>query len=346
MKTEYNLPPQKCPQTAARNHQIETVQSLTNLFYNLFKIPLFTFDISCCRMPPHTELPTIWRRNHEIVKNFVHLIDTGVKGFVKDFETGEPLRSASVMIFGNDKVYNVTKNLAQFKIILPKGSFDLVVSSNGYTSSRFTVTVEHGNVTDLGQVALKKFVPGKSDVVEVTMDKAEGGVISGYVLDKTNHPLDKARIYMILPKSKKTLETFSDKLGYYELKHLPKEDVTIMVDVSGHQSEARLVHVGSGGHTVKGVVFRLYKQETVMGMPRLLFIILTGALLLMFVACCTFCIHCIKTRKDFKLENHRRNYSFSLLPQKGKSKELFADDDDDETDLFTSPIKSGYIFFK
>lgn len=343
MKTEYNLPPQKCPQTALRNHQVETVESLTNLFYKLYKIPLFTFDISCCRMPPQSDLATIWRRNHEIIKNFVHLIDTGVKGLVKDFETGEPIRSATVMVYGNERVYNVTKNLAQFKLILPKGSFDLVVSSNGYSTKRFTVIIEQGNVKDLGSIGLEKFVPGKSDVVEMTFDKqkSSSGSISGYVMDTSNHPLENARIYLIVPKNKGDIETKADKIGFYKLENLPQQDVTIMVDSAGHESEARLVHVGSLGHTVNGVVFRLQKQEQVMGMPRLLFIVLTGLLLLVLVACCTFGIHFIKTRKEFTLDNYKRNYSFSLLPQKGKTKELFADDDDDdETDLFTSPIRS------
>lgn len=299
-------------------------------------------------MPPQSDLATIWRRNHEIIKNFVHLIDTGVKGLVKDFETGEPLRSATVMVYGNERVYNVTKNLAQFKLILPKGSFDLVVSSNGYSTKRFTVIIEQGNAKDLGSIGLEKFVPGKSDVVEMTFDKqkSSSGSISGYVMDTSNHPLENARIYLIVPKNKGDIETKADKIGFYKLENLPQQDVTIMVDSAGHESEARLVHVGSLGHTVNGVIFRLQKQEQVMGMPRLLFIILTGLLLLVLVACCTFGLHFIKTRKEFTLDNYKRNYSFSLLPQKGKSKELFADDDDDdETDLFTSPIRSKCFYF-
>ncbi|KAL5275919.1 CPD family protein [Megaselia abdita] len=348
MKTEYNLPPQKCPQTVLRNNQMEIVQSLTNMFSKLYKIPLFTFDISCCGMPPQSDLATIWRRNHEIIKNFIHLIDTGVKGLVKDFETNEPLRSATVLIYGNERVYNVSKNLAQFKLILPKGSFDLVISSSGYSNKRFTVIVEQGVVKDLGSIGLEKFVPGKSDVVEMTFDKpkSSSGAISGYVMDTSNHPLENARIYLIVPKDKGDIETKADKIGFYKLERLPNQDVTIMVDSAGHESEARLVHIGTLGHTVNGVIFRLAKQEQVMGMPRLLFIILTGLILLVFVACCTFCIHFIKTRKELKVENHRRNYSFSLLPQKGKVKELFADDeDDDETDLFTSPIRSKFFLF-
>lgn len=346
MKTEYNLPPQKCPQTALRNHQVESVQSLTNLFYKLYKIPLFTFDISCCRMPLESELATLWRRNHGIIKNFVHLIDTGVKGIVKDAGTGEPLRSATVMVHGNERIYNVTKNLAQFKLILPKGSFDLVVSSKGYTTKRFTVNIEQGIVKDLESIGLQTFTPGISNVVEMTNDKqkSSGGAISGYIMDTSNHPLENARIFLIVPKNKGNIETKADKIGFYKLENLPQQDITIMVDAPGHSSEARVVHVGSLGHIVNGVVFRLRKQEQVMGMPRLLFIILTGLLLLMLVGCCTFCIQFIKTRKEFHLDNYRKNYSFSLLPQKRKTRELFADDDDDdETDIFTSPIRSKYI---
>lgn len=87
--------------------------------------------------------------------------------------------------------------------------------------------------------------------------------------------------------------------------------------------------------TTRGIIFHLKAKETVFGMPRLLFIVTVGCIGVLLVACCAFTITCYQKRKT-----RFNNYTFSLIPQKGDNKKLFDDDEDDETELFRSPIKS------
>lgn len=99
----------------------------------------------------------------------------------------------------------------------------------------------------------------------------------------------------------------------------------------------RLVHVGTLG-VVKNLIFKLEKKEGVMGFPRLLFVIITGILCVMLLGCIVVGITIYQARR----KNSKNYYSFSLLPQKSNDKTLFEDDEDDndEMELFRSPIKS------
>lgn len=89
---------------------------------------------------------------------------------------------------------------------------------------------------------------------------------------------------------------------------------------------------------VSKVIFRLEHNEQVMGMPRLLFVLIFGCVIVMGIACIVFVMSVCQHRRK-----GRNYYSFSLLPQKPERKKLFEDDDDlDETELFRTPIKSKF----
>lgn len=87
---------------------------------------------------------------------------------------------------------------------------------------------------------------------------------------------------------------------------------------------------------MKGAIFRLEHSEHVLGIPRLLFVLIFGCIIVMSLACIVFVISCCQHR-----QKGRNYYSFSLLPQKPERRKLFEDEDDvDETELFRTPIKS------
>lgn len=76
-----------------------------------------------------------------------------------------------------------------------------------------------------------------------------------------------------------------------------------------------------------------------MGMPRLLFVISAGCIGVILVTCVALGIMCFQQRKS-----DRSYYSFSMLPQKSDTKQLFADEDEcDETEIFRTPIKSKFF---
>lgn len=56
------------------------------------------------------------------------------------------MRNATVKIRGISKVYEVTRNMAHFKIMLPPGVYKLEVNSHGYGSKVVDVRVEQDNV--------------------------------------------------------------------------------------------------------------------------------------------------------------------------------------------------------
>lgn len=91
-----------------------------------------------------------------------------------------------------------------------------------------------------------------------------------------------------------------------------------------------------------GLRFRLATDESVMGLPRMAFVLLFGCIGLLTVGCGALLITCYSQRKADK-----KFYSFSLLSQKPEQRKLFEDDDDDvdETELFRTPIKGKFCNF-
>lgn len=88
-----------------------------------------------------------------------------------------------------------------------------------------------------------------------------------------------------------------------------------------------------------GLRFRLAIDESVMGLPRMAFVLIFGCIGLLAVGCGALLITCFSQRRKDK-----NYYSFSLLSQKPEQRKLFEDDDDvDETELFRTPIK-GIVF--
>lgn len=88
------------------------------------------------------------------------------------------------------------------------------------------------------------------------------------------------------------------------------------------------------------IIFRLGVDESVMGLPRLLFVLTIGCLCVLIIGCIAMLITCYQQRKK-----NRSHYSFSLLSQKPDRRKLFEDDDEvDETELFRTPIKSKCKF--
>lgn len=142
----------ECPSTAARQVQTNTAQQLANVFYDTFKVPMFTLHLSCCKMPHDAEIAGVWRRNIHKVLNFLRLLETGVQGSVLDASTNEPLRSATVSI--NGLTYAVTKNLALFKVVLPAGRYVLRIQCKSYGDADKNVEVMANQMVTIGNVLL------------------------------------------------------------------------------------------------------------------------------------------------------------------------------------------------
>lgn len=346
-----------CAQSNSHITERELTQQFTNLLYHQYKTPLFTIETACCKMP--TNIAGVWRNNLEKILNFLNLINTGVKGFVKTIN-GQPLRNATIRVVGNQLVYNVTKNLGHFRIILPAGPMQLEFRCDNYERRTVSVLLNDGSAVDMGDVILQSAAAGRehpqdqtpTSIGVVAIVKEVGGInntlgsVTGFVLDLSNRPLERAKVVASNLKGAVLKESLTDSLGAFKIEQLPAGDLKLSARASGMVDASSAVHVSPMG-IARGNIFHLESDEHVWGVPRLLFVLVVGCVLVGAMACLAFCITTYRTRKDFN------NYSFSLLPQnKDRERPLFEDDDDDEedTEVYRAPIKSKwgveYLWFK
>ncbi|XP_058980289.1 carboxypeptidase D-like isoform X2 [Musca domestica] len=338
--TEFNYSPLQCAATSTHTLRHDITERLTNLFYKMYNIPMFTLGLSCCSMPVQKDITSVWRKNIEKLKNFLHLVDTGVAGFVHNRED-QPLREAFIRIIEHQPVYNVSRNAAHFQLILPEGLYALEVSAPNYESQVVKAEVKHGKINNLGIIKLNPYtlIVGHSEIQPLGRlgNDLDTTMISGFVLDMSNHPIKHAKVSVIKPIVKYFVKNFTDSMGSYILKNVPLGEITLKVEAPRYMETVRLVNVISANKEVKNVVFRLTRNEHVMGMPRFVFILLASLVIITAVVMCILCTQCLLARRR---RTDKPYYNFSLLPQKGK--ELFEDDGDDgETELFRSPIKKG-----
>uniref|UniRef100_A0A1I8MWK5 Peptidase M14 domain-containing protein n=1 Tax=Musca domestica TaxID=7370 RepID=A0A1I8MWK5_MUSDO len=338
--TEFNYSPLQCAATSTHTLRHDITERLTNLFYKMYNIPMFTLGLSCCSMPVQKDITSVWRKNIEKLKNFLHLVDTGAAGFVHNRED-QPLREAFIRIIEHQPVYNVSRNAAHFQLILPEGLYALEVSAPNYESQVVKAEVKHGKINNLGIIKLNPYtlIVGHSEIQPLGRlgNDLDTTMISGFVLDMSNHPIKHAKVSVIKPIVKYFVKNFTDSMGSYILKNVPLGEITLKVEAPRYMETVRLVDVISANKEVKNVVFRLTRNEHVMGMPRFVFILLASLVIITAVVMCILCTQCLLARRR---RTDKPYYNFSLLPQKGK--ELFEDDGDDgETELFRSPIKKG-----
>ncbi|XP_023245704.1 carboxypeptidase D [Copidosoma floridanum] len=125
------------------NYDMKNVQ---NYIRGQYDIPVLSFSLSCCKYPKPESVPTIWRQNVLPLKELVKRLATGVRVSVMDAEKN-PLRNARVKI--DAFVYNVTRNMAYFKAILPPGVYTAIFSCDGYEDRAVLLTVQDDEVTSV-----------------------------------------------------------------------------------------------------------------------------------------------------------------------------------------------------
>ncbi|KAJ1524156.1 hypothetical protein ONE63_010683 [Megalurothrips usitatus] len=144
---------------------------------------------------------------------------------------------------------------------------------------------------------------------------------SGYVTDDNNRPISDARL--LLDGMVHIVHSGSNG-AYWRLANLGEHIVTVEAD--GYVPLKKLVTLP--GNQFTKVMFHLTRDETVMGMPRLVFIMFAGLLCLLLVVCGSCCYALCQRRSK-----RRRNdvYSFSILSQRAERSEK-------EGDMFSTPV--------
>ncbi|XP_039297229.1 uncharacterized protein LOC111045750 isoform X1 [Nilaparvata lugens] len=227
------------------------------------------------------------------------------------------MRHAVIHLNSSSHQFHVTKNSGLFMISLPPGYYHMQVSCKHYLNTTVAIVVNPDKMTYIS-VVLKK----AHDDGFVISHKGMG--ISGVVTDTQKHPLEGAIVSV-----SDTKYTTVNKYGAYWLPLDPGEH-TVKVHASGYLLSTKLATLMKE-KPEQTLVFRLIKDETVLGLPRLVFILLSGLIGMMSMGICFCCYMQCKTE----------SYSsgFSLIPQKSA---LFDDDDDEkDTELFRTPIRGS-----
>ncbi|KAF2900813.1 hypothetical protein ILUMI_05352 [Ignelater luminosus] len=317
------------------NSVVGTDDILTDYIYHEYNTPMFTTKITCCEYPAVENIPYIWRETLIPSMNFLSIVKTGVEGTVRDTDSNL-MKNATVKVLGSNKIYEVTKISAHFKIILPSGKYSLEVNCHGYMPKVVSIMVQKDEILYADIIldkASEEISNNNDNNAEITNSIEQEPVlegesihfgVKGYIRDNLNHPVPNAKIEI----KENNYTIFSNKEGKYVVELEPGK-YTIKASSEGYKSSVKYIEVSNIKNLPKYVMFTLTKDTNVMGLPRLVFIIFAGCISLAVVVILIFLYNACKTKKDYGLLSQNLYY------------EDFKDfDDSKETELFRTPLKS------
>lgn len=231
----------------------------------------------------------------------------------------------------DNQIYEVSKNLAYYKIMVPNGVHVLTVESPGYTTVTKELLVEDKYTTfnfvlsDQQQIhysGLKVDTKDKS-LVQPFQGKIPTGV-KGLVRDNKDHPIPGAHV-TVMPQQ---IVVQSDENGKYGVP-LPPGKYSLQVHKDGYFGDVKLVPIYPHPEMPTVVLFTLKRDSSVWGIPRMAFILLTGLVSVMALGLGMFCYMACKKKEEY-----------GLLSQGTSFFEEYRDNEK-ETDIFTRPFISN-----
>jgi len=137
------------------------MEDFNYLHSNCFEI---TMELSCCKYPLGRELSKEWSNNKESMLQFMEASHMGIKGLVKDEETGSPIEKAVIEVEGID--HNVTTtSLGEYWRLLTQGTYTIKVHALGYKSSEATKV----EVKSAHEATIQNFKLNKVDATVLTV---------------------------------------------------------------------------------------------------------------------------------------------------------------------------------
>ncbi|CRK97571.1 CLUMA_CG010957, isoform A [Clunio marinus] len=323
---------QLCASNALRLNENDSLRKITNLMYKMFKLPLYSINLSCCKMPNEKEIAEIWKENIEKILKFINLARGGVEGYVRD-KNGNPLRNAKIVVKGSQRVHEVSKNLAFFHVLVPSGTCEIQVTCVNYTTKTVGINIDAA-IINLEEIVLELDTTIKGQILHD---------LSGFITDGDGTPVSDAEIGI---KGNWRKKAYTNHVGQFDMKDIEGDSAILTVKASGFKISEKLVMMNLQG-TTKNVIFKLSPSDEDMGFNNLIFIFFICIAIICSVICITFCAingfsascpfveFCVRRRNRHLGEN----YKFSLLTRKTRQPKLFEDEfgDDEEEELFTPP---------
>lgn len=109
-------------------------QDWNYLHTNDFEI---TLELGCYKYPPHAQLSQYWEDNREALVTFIERVHMGIKGFVLDETTGEPISGTNATIEVDEIHHGVVSGPSgdYFRLLVPGGTYTVSAVADGYERS-------------------------------------------------------------------------------------------------------------------------------------------------------------------------------------------------------------------
>lgn len=149
-------------------------QDYMNYYHKCREVTIECSDTKC---PSGSQLPNFWNINKNSIFAYMNQCLYGIHGVVTDMNTGAPV-SATISISNHDNDYSVVESqmpAGDFHRPIKGGTYNVVVTANGYYPFQQTVTVADGQTVVLN-VALE---PGEGLIADFNVSStnvANGGV--------------------------------------------------------------------------------------------------------------------------------------------------------------------------
>ncbi|KAM3963849.1 LOW QUALITY PROTEIN: carboxypeptidase D svr [Aphomia sociella] len=294
--------------------------NLIDLLCERYNTPIISVGLSCCKSPADGDIAYVWRNNLRGIMQFVELTKTGVMGYVKN-EQGAPMREAVLTVSSLQHELHVSPNMAHYRALLPAGTYRVLVRCHHYREQTLTWRVVDGVLKQkdiiLQRENAESLPGGQYPELQIADSDPNTIYITGLTLDRNSQPLDKTKLKIFTLSSIKAISTnTSDEAGRFIIalpsKYMGKE-VLVSASVDGYITKQKHIVTNANEKLTPNVLFKLEKDDYVLGLPRLIFVMLAGVVGVAVVTLAAWCFSCRqKTRES------RREYLFTQLPSDDK----------------------------
>ncbi len=189
-----------------------------------------TIEFHDTKWPSDTVLDGLWDDNRQSFMTFIKDAHNGINGVVTGSDTGLPL-DAVVTVLGNAKPVATDPAHGDYYKLLATGTYDIIVSADGYISRTFTNVVTNW---------------GTPSVLNAVLDPVAHGDVTGVVTDLGANGLDAQVNFYTNPARQYVTTVTSSALadGAYSA-HLVYGEYQVEAVAAGYVTSTQLVTIGA-----------------------------------------------------------------------------------------------------
>ncbi|XP_072834747.2 carboxypeptidase D [Pogona vitticeps] len=161
------------------------MQDYNYIWANCFEV---TFELSCCKYPPASQLEQEWENNRESLLTFIEKVHLGIQGSVRDSITGAGLENATIAVAGI--AHNITTGrFGDYHRLLVPGTYNVTVAALGYLPvTQENIEVKEGDATAVNFSLRPTVVALASDPTQTAPVVATDPVANATNVTNTDRP--------------------------------------------------------------------------------------------------------------------------------------------------------------